>query len=166
MILAIVRHGKAERDGPDGTDASRALTGRGVRQAEWMGAALASWLLVRGKVVLVSSPIVRARMTAEFIAVALEVSVSFDDRLETERGVRDCIDVIDDAGVEYGPDVLVIVGHNPHFEALAAALLQQGTDSSGFREMRTGECCLMEIGTPVRRSSGRLAAWLRMDDEA
>jgi phosphohistidine phosphatase SixA len=166
VILAIVRHGKAERDGPDGTDASRTLTGRGVRQAEWLGAALAAHPAMRGKVVLVSSPIVRARMTAASISAALRVPFSFDERLATERSVRDCIEVIDDTAVEHAPDVLVIVGHNPHFEALAGALLFPGADgASAFREMRTGECCVMEVDTPARRSSARLMEWIRMEGE-
>ncbi len=166
MVLAIVRHGKAERDGHDGTDASRALMARGVGQAEWLGAALAGLPAVRGKVLLVSSPIVRARMTAESIAAALRVPVSFDERLATERTVRDCIDAIDDSAAEHAPDVLVIVGHNPHFESLAGALMSPGAGgAAAFREMRTGECCVMEVQTPVRRASGRLVGWLRMEGD-
>lgn len=160
MRLIIVRHGKAHRDAPDGTDASRTLTARGKRQAQWLAQSILE--IARGKPLLLTSPITRAISTAQPIATALGLTPVIDERLATDSTVRACIEAIDDTATEHAPGTLIIVGHNPHFEALASALLSGGSE---FRAMRTGEACVMDIETPIRRSSGQLESWLRLDDE-
>jgi phosphohistidine phosphatase len=61
----LCRHAKA---GPGEPDGARELTGKGRRQAAELGERLAS--LPEPPVVVLSSPLVRARQTAEAIAAA------------------------------------------------------------------------------------------------
>ncbi|MEO0631188.1 MAG: histidine phosphatase family protein, partial [Planctomycetota bacterium] len=80
-LLAILRHGKAERDSPTGMDADRPLAARGARQAEWMGGQLAEAGF--GKAAVFASPAARTWSTAEIVADALGTAAISDDRLFT-----------------------------------------------------------------------------------
>lgn len=153
MLVAIVRHGKAEGASASGGDAERRLTARGERQAAWLGGALRD--IVRWPAAVVASPIARAKRTGEIIAASLGVGVRFDERLATNRSVQDAVEVIEETQAAGGVETLVIVGHNPHFEALAAALTRDESCS-----MRTGECCVVDMLLPERE-----AVWMRMREE-
>lgn len=65
LELYVIRHGIAEDRGPDGTDASRALTAEGVSRLREVASHLRA-IGVWWDVVL-TSPLVRARQTAEVL---------------------------------------------------------------------------------------------------
>jgi phosphohistidine phosphatase len=118
MRLYIVRHAKAEEDAPTGRDADRPLRPRGHRQAEALGAFFAAEN--PGPAIVLASPYLRARETAEHIWAALDVHPQFDDRLAAHRYLDDYLDVVMD--LEGAPSA-AIIGHNPLCARLVALLV-------------------------------------------
>ena len=92
MLVAIVRHAKAEKDAPSGLDMDRALTERGQRQAAFLAEKFAAWS-IRPDVV-VASRARRTRETAAVIAEGCGVDFDFDDRLLVERPVSGAVEVV------------------------------------------------------------------------
>jgi phosphohistidine phosphatase len=118
--LYLLRH--ADAGDPEtwlGDDAARPLSPKGRDQAERLATFLHGVRLTVD--VVITSPKVRARETAEIVADGLGHAgkVRIDDRLA--GGVRPGTvdDLIRDAG---SPGSVVIVGHDPDFSELVAAL--------------------------------------------
>jgi phosphohistidine phosphatase len=112
MRLYLVRHADAA---PGEPDELRPLTTHGREQARALGARLAAEG-ARGAAVL-TSPLLRARETADEIARVLGTSSVADERLApgaTADGVRD-------AAAGHGANV-VAVGHQPDCGRVAAEL--------------------------------------------
>jgi phosphohistidine phosphatase SixA len=112
MRLYLVRHADAA---PGEPDELRPLTGHGRQQARDLGARLADQGATGAAVI--SSPLLRARETAEEIARALGTTPSTDERLApgaTAADVRESV-------AEHGGDV-VAVGHQPDCGRIAAGL--------------------------------------------
>ena len=111
--LVIVRHAEAAPGEPDelrpltpaGRDAARALGQRLARDGIRLDAIL-------------TSPLLRARQTAQELARAAAVEVRPDERLApgaTAEGVRA-------AAEEHGGETVAVVGHQPDCSRIAAAL--------------------------------------------
>ena len=112
MRLYLVRHADAA---PGEPDELRPLTTRGRQQARDLGIRLAAE--GAGGAAVLTSPLLRARETAEEIARAIGATPKADDRLApgaTATAVRA-------AAVEHGEDV-VAVGHQPDCGRIAAEL--------------------------------------------
>jgi phosphohistidine phosphatase len=112
MRLYLVRHGEAASGEPDH---ERRLTAAGREQARRVGEQLAD-SDPRPDVVL-HSPLVRARETAELIAAPLGIQPEPDDRLApgaTADGVR--------AAAAGRGEAVVVVGHQPDCGEIAAEL--------------------------------------------
>lgn len=114
--LILLRHAHAEPLQPDGNDLARALSPRGEDEA----AAAATWLARHGLPErVVSSPARRARDTAaRVLADGAEVTIREDARIY-EATPGQLLDVIAD---HRDCTRLMLVGHNPGFESLAALL--------------------------------------------
>jgi phosphohistidine phosphatase len=114
MRLYLVRHADAE---PGEPDELRPLTAYGRQQAREVGARLAAEGATGAAIV--TSPLLRARETAEEIARALGTTAEPDDRLApgaTAESVRE-------AAAEHGDDATVVaVGHQPDCGRIAATL--------------------------------------------
>jgi phosphohistidine phosphatase len=110
QMIYLLRHGDAEAG--SGDDPARRLTGKGERQAEAAGKALAN--LGVGIDACLSSPNVRALDTARIVAEHLGVEVEVDDSLK--GGDFEPLDLATGRG-----DVL-LVGHEPDFSNAVAAL--------------------------------------------
>ncbi|AMB60230.1 SixA phosphatase family protein [Microterricola viridarii] len=115
--LILVRHAKSSWDDPSLVDEARPLNKRGRRDAPEMGRRL----LERGVVpeVILASPALRARTTAELIALELgadEAAVIIDHRLyaTTAAGILKVVREQDDA-----VDSVMVVGHDPEMSELA-----------------------------------------------
>lgn len=108
MDLLVIRHGKAETHGPDGSDESRRLTDEGRKQLRRGVGGLRK--LVPALDALVASPLVRAVETAEIVAAGYECA-AFEQTpvLEPERDPRELGAWL--AGRD--EKVLAIVGHEP-----------------------------------------------------
>jgi phosphohistidine phosphatase len=107
----LCRHAKAA---PGEPDEARELTGKGRRQAEELGERLAA--AAEPPVLVLTSPLVRARQTAEAIAEATGAPVRLDRRLApgaTLAGLRQAV-----ADAE-GP--VAAVGHQPDCSQIALA---------------------------------------------
>jgi phosphohistidine phosphatase len=122
--LIVVRHAKATHK-PGFADADRPLTSRGRRNAEAAGEWLLSEKLIPELVLCSAS--CRTRQTWDQLALALaagrDIEVDYDPRLY-DAGDDGVLDVI---GATPG-DVrtLMIVGHNPAMQDIAAGLTGQG----------------------------------------
>lgn len=126
--LLLLRHAHAEAPSSGQADAERVLSERGRTEAR----DAAAWIAARPSAPsrIVSSPATRARATAEAAAAALDgVELRFDPRIyEATPGML--LDVIGDHA---DVDSLLLVGHNPGFEELAALLTSgQSGDHRGL----------------------------------
>ncbi len=161
--LLILRHAKAEQNATHG-DRARTLTKRGRRDAAAVGAHVADTL---GRPdAIVSSDAARARETADAVASA----VGFGDAVTIEPDIYDADVATLVAVVRALPDAadsIVLVGHNPGFEELTAALAGVDEDEvrlptaglarlecdlARWNDLRPGSCRLRDITAP--RSSG------------
>jgi phosphohistidine phosphatase len=108
----LIRHAKAE---PGEPDELRALDERGRTQARELGERLAQDG-VRPDAVL-SSPLLRARETADAIARATGGEAEVDERLAPGATASDLRDVVEGRG-----DTVIVVGHQPDCSQIAAAI--------------------------------------------
>ncbi|HEU0305107.1 MAG TPA: phosphohistidine phosphatase SixA [Gaiellaceae bacterium] len=112
MRLYLVRHAEAERGDPDEL---RRLTPAGRSAARELGKRLASEG-VRPDAVL-TSPLLRARETAEEIARATEADVEPVEALRPGATAGDVTEAVAGRG-----QTVVVVGHQPDCGQIAAAL--------------------------------------------
>jgi phosphohistidine phosphatase len=158
LRLLLLRHAKAAW--PSGVhDAERPLAKRGREAAVLMGRYLNDEGL--GPDLVLVSPSRRTLETWELVQPALgDVEIRQDGRIY-EAPVSRLLDVLQ----ELGPEVrtVLMIGHNPGFEDLAALLTGEG-DRDGFHRMsqKYPTAGLAVIDFPgeswrdVRRHSGRL----------
>ncbi|HET6566763.1 MAG TPA: histidine phosphatase family protein [Rhodothermales bacterium] len=117
MILYLMRHGIAERPVSGGEDYARALTGHGrdvlAKAARTLREVLAA------PDILLHSPYLRARQTAEIMADAWGLSPEREVLLAPGCGMSDLQDVYELHG---GPERLMTVGHQPDVGTLVQLL--------------------------------------------
>ena len=150
--LFLLRHAKAERDSPDGSDFGRPLNDRGRRDAARMGEEMRR-LGLRFDLVLASP----ARRVAETVEHAGKLAPTFEPRIYegSSRQLFELVRSTDDA-----VERLLMVGHNPGFEQLAARLTDGGIDDFPT-------AALAEIHLPadqwrdVEMGTGRLTRFVR-----
>lgn len=152
--LIILRHGKAEGYNQEG-DHQRVLTDRGVRDSREAGKWIAG--LVKPDLV-VSSAATRARQTAEFAAAAGEFGpVTLDPRIYA-ADAETLAEVV--AGLPSEAGVVLLVGHNPGFEELAAGLSK---DPLPMGSMPTSSSAVLRFNVDswqdVAPSTGKLAGF-------
>jgi phosphohistidine phosphatase SixA len=110
MRLFVVRHAAAA---PGDPDELRPLTDAGRAAARALGARLAAETID----VIVSSPLLRARETAEAIARAAEAPVEVDERLAPGATADDVREAVAGRGA-----TVVTVGHQPDCGEIVLAL--------------------------------------------
>lgn len=148
--LHLLRHAHAgDASTWPGPDAARPLTDKGRLQAERLGSFLAGLGFLPD--VLLSSPKTRARETAELVGASLGLAVTLDDRLGGELDIAALEAVLADHGDPAAP---VLVGHDPDFSDLVAALC----GAHGV-PMRKGSFARIEFQRPLRPGAGTLR-WL------
>jgi phosphohistidine phosphatase len=108
--LFLVRHAKAD---PGSPDELRALSAAGREQARELGERLAG----EQPGIVLSSPLLRARETADAIARAAGAPLRIDDRLAPGATTAGLLEALEGAG-----DRVVAVGHQPDCGEIAAAL--------------------------------------------
>ncbi len=128
--LVLIRHAKAAATGAD--DSQRPLAERGGTDAPAIGGWLAERALVPDRVVVSTAR--RAVQTWELAAAALS---SAPEPALDERLYGNTVDYLLEVIHETPADVhtLVLVGHNPSIEELAAALDDGGGDATASRQM-------------------------------
>jgi phosphohistidine phosphatase len=152
--LYLLRHANAGDPAAwTGDDAARPLSDQGRRQAEQLGAFLAAAGFQPDAII--SSPKVRARETAEYLAAALGMKVRFDDRLAGSFEPATVDAILADAGDPVRP---VLVGHDPEF----SELLRRLTGAPGV-SMKKGAFARIDVRGPVADEQGTLR-WLVSPD--
>jgi len=154
MNLYILRHGIAVDHGAAGfeNDDERPLTGKGERKL-WAIAEAMKALEISFDLIL-SSPLVRARQTAEIVADALKCRkrMEITDTLAPQESAKPLIEYLRDQGAV---DDVVLVGHEPFLSRLIASLISGNSDTSvllkkgGFCKLSTddlkhGKCAILE----------------------
>ena len=153
--LILLRHAHAEPTLPDGVDLDRPLSPEGLAEAESAGAWLKEQGLVPDRVLC--SPARRSRETLEAV---LGVIGYVDQRLED--GIYDATPgtLIGLADAHRECDRVLLVGHNPGLERLAA-LLHSG-QSGEYRGMPPGSVAVLAFNdddAPLEPGNARLAAF-------
>ena len=132
MTLLLIRHAPAARTGADGLrDHDRPLTRRGRERFRCAARGLAR--IADRPDVLLTSPLTRARATADIAAAAFK---RLTPRIEPALG-QDDVDVLITALKKYRPDAsIALVGHEPTLSGLLAHLLgmHQGDDRFAFKK--------------------------------
>ena len=157
--LILFRHAKAVRahEAPD--DKSRALTGRGRREAALAGAAMEQAGL-KPTLALVSTA-QRTRETAEHGLANFKLETRFEEALyhAAPEGIWD-------AFVSSDAECVVVVGHNPGIGELASMLVHQAHDGSKLARdlgghFPTAAFAAFEIRGDLMRAAGPslITAW-------
>ena len=135
--LILLRHAHAEPQSASGSDAERPLSLRGEAEAD----AAATWLKQHGLPTrAVCSPSQRTRQTLARVLSADGYVDTREDARIYEATPGDLIDVI---AAHRDVDRLLLVGHNPGFESLAALL---ATGQSGdHRGMPPGGIAVLAL---------------------
>jgi phosphohistidine phosphatase len=154
MQLLVIRHAiAAERGTPGMTDDERPLTPEGRKKFQEAAAGLAA--LIERPGALLSSPLLRARQTAEIVAAAWgRVKVQELSALATGD-----VDALAAALAKLPHESTVaLVGHEPHTSDLLARLL--GGAAPERLTFRKGGVALVEIPGSLAEG-GRLVWYLR-----
>jgi phosphohistidine phosphatase len=116
MIVYFLRHAEAEPD--HGADFDRRLTTKGLEQAAKTG----KFLLRSGITpdLIITSPVVRAKQTAEIVANALGADLVEDAGLACGMVPESCCRLIESHSSH---DAILLVGHEPDFSEAIARLL-------------------------------------------
>lgn len=145
--LLLMRHGEAELDAASGLDADRALTASGRRVTGAVS------LQIRNAVpvvdLLVTSPLLRARQTADIVASDREVRQRIESRLFVPTGdpATALLWLQEQAG-----SCVMLVGHEPQLSAMAAiAVGASGRQPLVFETATV--CALSAVGWGRDRSS-------------
>ena len=155
MKLYILRHGEAADHGDRryATDAARPLTPKGIKRTRQLANALRQMDIKFD--VIFSSPLVRARQTAEIVArgLKLEKKLRLTNHLAPAGAYVDLVAQI--GNVRPRADAILVVGHEPHLSGLIS-LLCTGGSSLGLtlkkgglarlelESVRPGRCASLE----------------------
>lgn len=150
MILYFLRHADAEPDASD--DASRKLTEKGIEQAQRVAK-----FCVRSEVLpdlILTSPVVRARQTAEVVARRLGIGrIESAGWLACGLAPETCFEKL--AGLE-GEGVVMLVGHEPDFSEVIAAFLGCGDG----RALHLRKCSLTCVSASTFARGGAVLEFL------
>lgn len=144
MVLYLFRHGMAGPATAGQGDAARTLTPEGIARLKRQAAALerACFRIDR----LLTSPLARARQTADLLAPALGVSPETDTLLQCGCTFEDAAELL----AQYPPDTRVMfVGHQPDLSRLVR------TFTGSNAKMRTGMMAVIDVQA-LRPSGGLL----------
>lgn len=143
MNLYVVRHAIATERGTPGfeDDSRRPVTDRG--REKMLGIARGLKKLETHLEVMISSPYVRARETAEILAEGLDFEVGaikFSDGL---LPMADPAKLVMEIAAVHPVENLAVVGHEPHLSSLISYLLTGNIDLA--INMKKGGVCLVTL---------------------
>lgn len=153
MRLYLMRHGVAEDAGFGQADRDRALTEHGRDRLAGQAAALRrlAWPVDR----VVTSPVLRARQTAEVIAPVFGLEPKLDERL----GLGASPEAYLAAAVEAHGEHVLLVGHQPDLETAIYFL------TGAVSKVRKGTIAVIDLGRS-RMGGGRLRGLYDPDELA
>ena len=157
MNLYILRHGIAVEPGTPGfeNDSDRPLVPKGERRLRKAAAAMRK-MEVSFDLIL-SSPFVRAKQTAEIVADGLKLKkrLQFSDALVSGGSAKALIRQLSE--LEPAPESVLLVGHEPDLSRLISLLV--AGDEFAAVEMKKGGLCKLETAELQPDQCARLA-WL------
>ena len=141
MEIYILRHGIAVERGTPGCkkDGDRPLTEEGERKI-WQIAKAMLGMDLKFDLIL-SSPYIRAKRTAEVVAETLGQKVTFTDALLPDANMADLIAEINDEK----PQRVLLVGHEPDLSGLISVLIC-GNGNAAI-ELKKGGLCKVTAKT-------------------
>src|SRR6266508_1369653 len=145
MELVFLRHGlAADREEWKGDDADRPLTAEGADRTKDVVRGLRT-LKVRPDVIL-SSPLLRARETAEIAKKGLmtDAKVELADEMTPAASPDWLIGRLADLADK---PVVLCVGHEPHISTTISAMVSGKMDAT-FEVKKAGACCIRFTGAP------------------
>ena len=158
MNLYLLRHGiAAAKDDPAfESDSERPLTKKGIKK--FRKAARGIERLGISFDAILSSPLVRARQTADLVAEVLGQESCVDEipALAPDSSPEQLLSEL--SGVE-GKEHVMLVGHEPFLGELAKFLLNRKNDSDGVIPLRKGGICRIDIDAVPPTQPGQLH-WL------
>ena len=158
MKLYLLRHGIAVEPGTPGfeNDSERPLIPKGERRLRSAAAAMGKMELSFD--LILSSPFVRAKQTAEIVAGELKLKkrLQFADALACRGSMKNLVGLL--AGLESAPENVLLVGHEPYLSRLISLLVSGDADAAAV-EMKKGGLCKLEVGELQLGQCARLA-WL------
>jgi phosphohistidine phosphatase len=140
MFLILLRHGIAEDKGTR-PDEERELTEVGHRRMKQIARGLAR--IFPKAEAIISSPLVRARQTAEWVSKAYELPVEFSDALAPDSDAARFRKLVDGLTVRRA----ILVGHEPTLSAFMLAL----TGMQGEIELKKGGCYGVRVDAGAAR---------------
>lgn len=146
MLVYFLRHAEAE-DAAD-ADFIRRLTAKGLEQAERAGRFCRAAGLLPD--VILTSPVTRARQTAEIVGKALAVNVDTAEWLACGMSPNDCAREVAALGTRR---ILMLVGHEPDFSETIAWLL--GIPNPESLRIRKASLTCVDAG-PFLAGAGQL----------
>jgi len=161
--LILLRHAKAERPEGAQSDEERRLTGRGRRDAEAAGAAIAAHGLApaHAPIKALTSPAARTRETAELALAGFEAVRAIEDSLYHAAPAA-----IWQAFFDVPEERVIIIGHNPGLAELVSMLIAQAHDNSPaardfMGHFPTAAWAAFELSGEIMRAAGPrlIAAW-------
>ena len=155
MELVFLRHGLAvDKEEWKGKDEDRPLTAEGVDKTKEVVRGLRA-LKVCPDVIL-SSPLLRARETAEIAKKGLssDAKVELADELTPSAAPDRLIARLADLAEK---PVVLCVGHEPHLSTTISAMVS-GKTAASFEVKKAGACCIRFTGIP-KAGAGTLL-WL------
>jgi phosphohistidine phosphatase len=157
MNLYLLRHGIAVARGTSSykKDADRPLTPKGERRL-WRIARAMEQMGLSFDIIL-SSPHLRARRTAEIIGEALKLKkrLAFSEDLTPNGNPKALIEHLD--RVKPAPKAVLLVGHEPYLSALISTLVAGKSDLA--IDFKKGGLCKLETET-LRYARCATLAWL------
>ena len=153
MRLLIIRHAEAEEATADRDDADRRLTSDGNKEMRKVAKGLRE---IAPRIdAIATSPLVRARETAEIVANVLDVDRIVEQPALAPGGDKqELLDWL----LEQAPEATVaVVGHEPYLSTLASLLVSGGEQA--LLSLKKGACCLIEFERRPSVGAGVLA-WL------
>ena len=141
MKLYILRHGIAVEPGTPGyaKDADRPLTPEGERKLRQIAEAMEALELSFD--LILASPYLRARQTAEIIAEALKArkKLELSDSLTPGGSVKKLVELLN--RLQPSPESVLLVGHEPYLSGLIS-LLVSGKETFAVVLKKGGLCKL------------------------
>lgn len=143
MRLYFLRHGRAAASGDwPGGDGTRPLTGQG--RDELRDAAKGLRRLDLDLDVILTSPLTRARETAQIVASELGVAVEEAPLLAPGCDLTELAALI---GAHATASDLMVVGHEPDFSHMIGRLI--GGNDDAHVEMRKAACCRVDVAASI-----------------
>jgi phosphohistidine phosphatase len=155
--IYLLRHGIAVDFGTPGfeRDSERPLVPKGERRLRAAAAAMNKLELSFD--LILCSPYVRARQTAEIVAGELKLKkrIEFSDTLVPGGNPRVLIQELN--RLEPAPENILLVGHEPHLSRFIGLLVSGNMDAA--IEMKKGGLCKLEVAELLYGQCAKLA-WL------